>query len=250
MTAVLPGWLGEVAGEQPYPLAFATVSGAHLYGFPSRDSDVDLRGVHVLPPEEVAGLRTGEQTLVRSWVRDGVEVDLVTHDLAKFCRMLLERNGYVLEQLLSPLVVRSSPWNEELRSLAPGCVTRHHAHHYLGFARTQRRLFGRTGELKPLLYAFRVLLTGAHLMRTGALVADLTLLAGGPAYLRDLVAAKREAEHGALPDAAPDRDLLDRDLDRLAAELEEARDASRLPETASARDALHDLVVRIRLGRG
>ncbi|ETK32694.1 nucleotidyltransferase domain-containing protein [Microbispora sp. ATCC PTA-5024] len=250
MTAVLPGWLGEVAGEQPYPLAFATVSGAHLYGFPSRDSDVDLRGVHVLPPEEVVGLRTGEQTLVRSWVRDGVEVDLVTHDLAKFCRMLLERNGYVLEQLLSPLVVRSSPWHEELRSLAPGCVTRHHAHHYLGFARTQRRLFGRTGELKPLLYAFRVLLTGALLMRTGALVADLTLLAGGPPYLPDLVAAKREAEHGALPDAAPGRDLLDRDLDRLAAGLEEARDASRLPETASARDALHDLVVRIRLGRG
>ncbi|MBB2744109.1 UNVERIFIED_ORG: putative nucleotidyltransferase [Microbispora rosea subsp. rosea] len=44
-------------GER-HPLAFATVSGAHLYGFPSVDSDVDLRGVHVLPAEEVVGLRT------------------------------------------------------------------------------------------------------------------------------------------------------------------------------------------------
>jgi predicted nucleotidyltransferase len=35
--------------EQPYPLLFATVSGAHLYGFPSPDSDYDIRGVHVLP---------------------------------------------------------------------------------------------------------------------------------------------------------------------------------------------------------
>ena len=33
----------------PYPLLFATISGAHLYGFPSPDSDYDLRGAHVLP---------------------------------------------------------------------------------------------------------------------------------------------------------------------------------------------------------
>ncbi|MEU4578503.1 DNA polymerase beta superfamily protein [Nonomuraea sp. ATR24] len=43
------------------------------------------------------------------------------------------------------------------------------AHHYLGFARTQWRLYGKNGELKPLLYTFRVLATGLHLMRTGVL---------------------------------------------------------------------------------
>ncbi|TDE28944.1 hypothetical protein E1295_42195 [Nonomuraea mesophila] len=101
----LPGWLAEIPGEQPYPPVFATVSGAHLYGFPSADSDVDLRGARLLPVAEVAGLRHGPETLERTWTRDGVEVDLVTHDLAKFARLLLNRNGYVLEQLLSPLVV-------------------------------------------------------------------------------------------------------------------------------------------------
>ncbi|GII57387.1 nucleotidyltransferase [Planotetraspora thailandica] len=248
MTAVLPGWLDRIPGEQPHPLAFATVSGAHLYGFPSRDSDVDLRGVHILPVEDVVGLRPGEETVTRSWVREGVEVDLVTHDLAKFSRLLLGRNGYVLEQLLSPLVVASSPVHEELTALAPACLTRHHAHHYLGFARTQRRLFAKTGELKPLLYSFRVLLTGIHLMRTGRLVADLTgLMDGGPPYLAELVAAKRAAEHGALPGDAPGADVLDRDLDALTAELEAARDHSHLPERPSAQDALHDLVVRTRL---
>lgn len=52
-----------------HPLLFATVSGAHLYGFPSRDSDVDLRGVHLLPLPEVIGLREGEQTQSRMWDR-------------------------------------------------------------------------------------------------------------------------------------------------------------------------------------
>ncbi|MFI6922667.1 DNA polymerase beta superfamily protein [Nonomuraea spiralis] len=240
----LPSWLPEIPGEQPYPVVFATVSGAHLYGFPSVDSDVDLRGTHVLPVAEVVGLRTGPQTLDRTWTRDGVEVDLVTHDLVKFCRLLLNRNGYVLEQLLSPLVVASSPVHDELVSLAPGCLTRHHAHHYLGFARTQWRLFGRTGELKPLLYTFRVLATGTHLMRTGELEADLTrLMAYGPPYLPELVAAKREAEHG----AAPALDGVAADVERMTAALEAARESSALPERATAGDALHDLVVRARL---
>ena len=52
----------EVA-RHPYPLVFATVSGAHLYGFPSPDSDYDLRGVHVLPAHEVLGLDTGPDTI-------------------------------------------------------------------------------------------------------------------------------------------------------------------------------------------
>jgi uncharacterized protein len=80
----LPGWLDEVAAAQPYPLAFATVSGAHLYGFPSPDSDYDLRGAHILP-----------------------------------------------------LVVCTTPEQAELVALVPQLVTRHHSHHYLGFAAAQ-----------------------------------------------------------------------------------------------------------------
>ncbi|GAA0991694.1 nucleotidyltransferase domain-containing protein [Acrocarpospora macrocephala] len=251
MTTTLPRWLADIPAEQPYPLAFATVSGAHLYGFPSVDSDVDLRGVHLLPLPDIVGLRPPEETITRSWRRDGVEVDLVTHDLAKFCGLLLNRNGYVLEQLLSPLVVASSPVHQELVAIAPGCVTRFHAYHYLGFARTQWKLFEKARELKPLLYTFRVLLTGIHLVRTGELVADLTrLYGGGPPYLKELVAAKKAGEHGGLPGGAPALDVLAGDVEGLTAALELARDESPLPGAATAADALHDLVVRVRLDQG
>ena len=47
--------------RHPYPLLFATISGAHLYGFPSPDSDFDLRGVHLLPLTEVVGLKAGRK---------------------------------------------------------------------------------------------------------------------------------------------------------------------------------------------
>ena len=130
----------EAAGH-PYPLLFATISGAHLYGFPSPDSDYDLRGVHILPAHESVGLLPKRETIQVEGIRHGVELDLVTHDVLKFFLMLLRRNGYVLEQLYSPLIVQSSPAHDELKEIAKGCVTRHQSHHYLGFASTQWHLF-------------------------------------------------------------------------------------------------------------
>jgi predicted nucleotidyltransferase len=49
-------------------------------------------------------------------------MDLVTHDVLKFFTMLLKRNGYVLEQLYSPLIVQTSPEHTELKTIAAGCI--------------------------------------------------------------------------------------------------------------------------------
>ncbi|MGW0121974.1 nucleotidyltransferase domain-containing protein [Streptomyces sp. NPDC003327] len=248
MTQLVDADLSAVVAEQPDRLLFATVSGAHLYGFPSRDSDVDLRGAHLLPPEALLGLREPEETRDRMWVRDGVEMDLVTHDLRKFARLMLRRNGYVLEQLTSPLVVHTTDVHAELVALVPQVLTRHHAHHYRGFAGTQWRLFEKSGELKPLLYTYRALLTGIHLMRAGEVQAHLPTLVGevpeAPARLPGLVAAKAEAEHGA---AEVVREDVRAEVEALHAVLDAAQEASALGETVRAHDALHDLVVRARL---
>ena len=133
--------LHRIVAAQPYPLLFATISGAHLYGFPSLDSDFDLRGAHVLPVAKVVGLDVQDETVEDSRVVEGLEMDIVSHDIKKFFGLLLKKNGYVLEQLYSPLVVRTTPEHEELKAIARGCVTKHHSHHYFGFAETQWKLF-------------------------------------------------------------------------------------------------------------
>ncbi|OLT25937.1 nucleotidyltransferase [Actinomadura sp. CNU-125] len=243
------GLLDRFTAEHPYPRAFLTVSGSHIYGFESRDSDIDLRGVHLLPLDQVIGLFTGRHQCTAVWEHGGVEADIVTYDLGKFCDMLLKPNGHAVEQLGSSIVVESSPLHAELRDLMPGLLTSRHAGHYLGFARGQWRMFENRDELKPLLYVFRTLLTGVHLMRTGELVTDLTaLLDDAPPYVPDLIAAKREAEHSGVPSGAPDRPTLQADVAALTALLEDERDRSALPERPSAGRALHDLVVRTRLG--
>ncbi|WP_184303952.1 nucleotidyltransferase domain-containing protein [Aporhodopirellula rubra] len=237
----------------PFPLVFATISGAHLYGFPSPDSDFDLRGTHLLPLEMVVGLEDGRQTQEKEGIYDGLEIDLVTHDVKKFFTLMLRRNGYVLEQVFSPLVVFTTPEHDELKAIATDCITRHHAHHYLGFAVTQWKLFSKESppKVKPLLYVYRVLLTGIHLMKTGVVEANLVKLnedAKLP-YLDELIAMKLEGpEKGTLESA--DLAFHESEYARLTGELESAYAASPLPEMPSSRDALNDLLVRLRLSQG
>ena len=91
LTNTIPDKLLAVIPQQPYPLLFITISGAHLYGFPSPDSDYDLRGVHLLPLPEVIKLNPGRETIEHSEIYDGLQLDFVTHDLKKFLGLLLKK---------------------------------------------------------------------------------------------------------------------------------------------------------------
>lgn len=241
--------LKEVVAGQPYPLLFATVSGAHLYGFASADSDFDVRGVHVLPTREVVGLYAPQDTIEYSGMKNGIEIDLVTHDAHKYFRMLLKKNGYVLEQLYSPLVVQAAPELEELREIARGCVTKHHAHHYRGFAHTQWELFAKAEKrrVKPLLYVYRVLLSGIHLMRTGEVESNLPKLNlhFGLSFIDELIERKRGGvEHESIDG---DFEFHEAEFKRLVGVLDEAQEGSSLPELPSAKAALNDLLIRLRI---
>lgn len=230
-----------------------TVSGAHLYGFQSLDSDYDMRGVHILPAEQMLGLAVRGETLENSRLVDGLEIDSVTHDLLKFLLMILKRNGYVLEQLYSPLVVKTTPLHAELKAIAANCITKHHSHHYLGFANNQWRLFSKETprRVKPLLYTYRVLLTGIHLMQTGEILANLPELNATAhlPYIPELIAQKLAGrEQSALNEA--DIEFHQLEYKRLRTELETASEASTLPEEplTAVRAALNDLLIRVRLG--
>jgi uncharacterized protein len=232
----------------PHPLVFVTVSGSHLYGFPSTDSDFDLRGSHLLPGERFWGLEEPVETLEAE--QDGPEglVELVSHDLRKFSRLLLKRNGYVLEQLTSPLVVRTGPTHKALLPLVPQVLTRHHYHHYRGFYHTERREYERSEprSAKRLLYCYRVLMTGCVLLREGIVEANLQRLNErfDFPFLPELVRIKLEAERSGLPS---DRGFVE-PLEGLEAELDRAFAESSLPEKPPARDEVERILTDARRG--
>ena len=246
--------LASVARRGPPPV-FATISGAHLYGFASPDSDVDLRGAYLLDAREMLGLGQPTETLtiVANEPAPGssvaLELDWVAHDLRKFVRMMVSHNGYAMEQLYSPLVVVSGPLHEELIALGRGALTRPMVRHYFGFARGRRQRLREPGAtVKHLLYAYRVYLSGIHLMRTGELDANLPSLSQRFRLepIDELIARKREG-HEKMKVTSDELVVHEVHLDGLELQLRDAHEASQLPEEPTTTAALNELVIRARL---
>lgn len=242
----LKRWRRFIDSLDYHPL-FVTVSGAHIYGFPSPDSDVDLRGCHLLPLEQVLGLSLPSETIDRSAIESGTEVDIVSHDVGKYFRLLVKNNGYVLEQIFSPLVVCGDSFLDQLKPIAQRCITRFHYHHYRGFYSTQRKLLDQepVKKAKSLLYAYRVLMTGVFLMRTGRVETDIRILNDDFTlpFIVDLIDSKQKEKIG-LPEL--DWEFHSAQLDRLEQMLNESFHSSKLPEVRDTA-AVNDFLVHLRL---
>jgi predicted nucleotidyltransferase len=245
-----PDELFAAVQSHPYNLLFATVSGAHLYGFSSPDSDFDLRGAHILPIDKLLGFEVSDETIEVSKVDKTIELDLVSHDIKKFFSLMLKPNGYVLEQLYSPLIVHASSEHEELKELGKRCITVHHSHHYLGFSANQWKLFEslESKKVKPLLYVFRVLLTGIYLMRTGKIEANLTILNQEfkLPYVDELIDYKANSREKATLQTS-DIKFYESEYLRLRKILEEETAISKLPTGHTVKPALEDLLKRLRI---
>lgn len=172
----------------PGRILLCAVTGSHFYGFPSPDSDLDLKGIHLAPISALLGLDSPAETFDRLQAFEGLECDYTSHEARKALSLLLRGNGNMLERILSPIQLYATPELDALQTLARGAISKRFADHYRGFFKGMCREHGRSEELhaKTLLYAYRVALTGIHLLRTGELVGDVGIT--GPLYGCDSVA--------------------------------------------------------------
>jgi uncharacterized protein len=221
----------------PGTLLLCGVTGAHLYGFPSLNSDLDLKGIHLAPTASLLGIDPSTPPHDHTEIFQGVECDLTTNEAADALRLLISGNGNMLERILSPLQTHESTDLMELRSLAMGSLSRRYARHYGGFFRGMRRELGNDSTVKGLLYAYRVAFTGIHLLSTGELEPNVNALASQfdlTSVIFELVAQKRNGdEHAALPASTVGKH--EHTLDHLANTLLEAEASSPLPlECANA----------------
>lgn len=195
---VARGYLDKRAGERHHLVIY--LSGAHAYGFPSPDSDLDLKCVHVARTSDLVGLvpRPGGAEVML--VDDGVEIDYGSNELGEVLRGVLKGNGNYLERLLGELVIEADvPRLLALRPLVKAALSRRVVRHYGGFASSQLKAAEVAPTAKKVLYVLRTARTGYHLLRTGELVTDLNVLAAeyGP-DIGDLKARKQSGERAAL----------------------------------------------------
>lgn len=76
-------------------IIFECLSGSHAYGLQTEHSDVDIKGVFVMPEEQFLGLDYVEQV-------NDEKNDTVYYELKRFMQLLAKNNPNILELLYSP----------------------------------------------------------------------------------------------------------------------------------------------------
>lgn len=211
--------LAALEAEERIAVLFAVESGSRAWGFPSPDSDWDVRFVYARPTRWHLTLRPGRDVLERPLADD---IDLSGWDTRKALGLLLGGNCALREWLRSPILHRGNPeFLNAFRDLARLVPARRAArHHYLALARRiwHRHLEGRTEvNLKKYLYAVRPSLAlrwlreneeGEPPMDMPGLLAGVALPDAPRSALAGLLARKAvesELGHGA---RVPDLDAL------------------------------------------
>lgn len=240
-------FLREQALRLPGPFLVVGLTGAHAYGFPSPDSDLDLKAVHALPARALCGVSPKDTPLEHVEIYRGRELDLSSHSVQQAAQLLLKGNGNMLERLLGPCVVLRSPLGETLTQLAKRAISRRVVHHYLGFfekmLKDHAAALSTTGTstAKKMLYAYRVALTGVQLLREGVLVTDVRPLAERAQFdISALIESKRTGERAHLGADSKGLARFAADAARLRELLRQAEATSPLPP-APPTDVVDDL---------
>lgn len=224
--------------------------GSHSYGFPSPDSDFDLKAIHLAPSSEMLGLQRPKETVNFLDTVDGLAMDYTSHEAGSALARLLKGDGNVLERIFSPYQILPAETDErlaELRVAVRANFSRRFHRHYSGFLGGAIKRYQKDGtrEVKPLLYMARVTLTGVHLLLEGEVLADLPVLVESYPlpWVTDLLEIKQQAEHATIEDDSP----LEGFIANLDALLTDALKRSALPEDPPAVADLNDWLVRHRM---
>jgi predicted nucleotidyltransferase len=180
----------------------AVVVGSRAYGLAVPGSDHDRRGVYAAPTRLYWHLDKPPTHL------DGPAEEQFSWELERFCTLALQANPTVLEVLWSPLVTEVTADGEELRATRSAFLSRRVAETYGAYARDQLKRVAarreRTGGTnhKQAMHMIRLLLAGAHVLRTGEILVDVS-------PLRDRLLAVKRGEVPWEAVAAWADDLLD-----------------------------------------
>ncbi|WP_157202198.1 nucleotidyltransferase domain-containing protein [Methanoplanus limicola] len=237
----------ELSGRK---FIFYTLSGAHLYGFPSKDSDYDIRGCHILSLKDICRLKEERDVIEKM---DG-DFDFVSFDIKKELLLLLKNNSNVLEHIFAkPLT--EGPEFKELRRIAEISLSKkiYEPYHGLAVHNYEKYILrnseerqtseehipekadrntenGRSPTVKKYLYVLRSQMAGIYALEKGKIEPDITVLNSCLKFpvVDNLIAIKKSGSEKELLYSAEEAESL---ISKLWKELDNALENSPLPKT-------------------
>jgi len=255
---VIERQLRKIEREENVRILYACESGSRAWGFPSRDSDYDVRFLYVRPVESHLSIFETRDVIERP-ISD--KLDIGGWDLRKALHLYRKSNPPLLEWLQSPIRYEENfTAAERMRRSAPFAFSpRSCLYHYLHMARGNYReyLTGERVKIKKYFYVLRPILACEWIERFGTmapiefdtLVREL-LPEGGELkrVVEELLARKKAGDElDYEPRLSPINDYLEDKIayyERAAGTMRGAQERLDAPVVALDRDAIRRPVPR------
>ena len=150
----------------------AYISGSHLYGWDSKDSDIDIRGCFILRKEEFLGLNKPKEVLE---IKTKDNNDIVLFEIKKLISLAVKGNCNVLEEINSNQFYKNADF-VKLKQLINNTFGKRGIYNsYRGMAQFNYKRFILCGRntIKKYLYVFRGLMAGIYCLQTGLIKPNI-----------------------------------------------------------------------------
>lgn len=150
----------------------AYISGSHLYGWDSKDSDIDIRGCFILRKENFLGLEQPREVIE---IKTKDNKDIVLFEIKKLIKLALQGNCNILEEINSKQFYKNADF-VKLKQLINNAFGKNGIYNsYRGMAQSNYKKFILQGKntVKKYLYVFRGLLAGIYVLQTGLIKPNI-----------------------------------------------------------------------------
>lgn len=160
--------LQQIEGENQIKILLAVESGSRAWGFPSLDSDYDVRAIFIRPQQDYLVIQPPKETF--EYI-ENIWFDVGGWDICKSLNLLRKSNSVLFEWINSPIVYcQHPPFLKQIKSLSNqyfqvGPTVRH----YRGVAKNALNTLDLNQQikLKKWFYALRSLLAALWAIKQG-----------------------------------------------------------------------------------
>ena len=131
----IKNYLQQLEAEKNIEIVLACETGSRAWGFPSPDSDYDVRIIYKHERNWYLSIHEKKDTI--ELMLENNDIDISGWDLRKSLRLLLKSNPALLERIQSPIIYMvDQPFIDEFTALANTAYSRIATiHHYLSLAK-------------------------------------------------------------------------------------------------------------------
>lgn len=147
--------LSIIEKEKNVNVLYACESGSRAWGFPSKDSDYDVRFIYIHPLEWYLSISEARDVIEKPITDD---LDISGWDLRKALRLFRKSNPPLMEWFGSPIIYREDCIVSKLRELIPTYYSQTaSSYHYLHMAKANHRAYLQGNEIwtKKYFYVLR-----------------------------------------------------------------------------------------------